>query len=121
MPSAGLAEQAAAALVHRHGGGAFAILSERAATAEELGHRVAAQTWRAMAAAAARLLDCDRYDPDRRLAPHAPDAARPRASAGPAALNPAEAGPGATVCPPATAAAGGRRRRTRGGDGMPVD
>ena len=45
--SAGLAEQAAAGLVRNHGFGALTILADRAEMAEELGHRVAAQTWRA--------------------------------------------------------------------------
>jgi len=50
-----LTQQAAAAFVRRHGGSAAAILGERAELAAELGHRAAADTWRAMAAAAARL------------------------------------------------------------------
>jgi hypothetical protein len=52
----GLTEQAAAGLVRNHGRGALTILAERAELAEELGHRVAAKTWREIADAAARLL-----------------------------------------------------------------
>jgi hypothetical protein len=51
-----LTEQAAAELVRRHGHGALAILGERAEMAGELGHRVAAKTWREMADAVACLL-----------------------------------------------------------------
>jgi hypothetical protein len=54
--SAGLAEQAAAGFVRNHGLGALTILADRAELAEELGHRVAAQTWRGIAVAAAHLL-----------------------------------------------------------------
>jgi hypothetical protein len=56
----GLSELAAAKLIESHGGLALAILEQRAELAEELGHRVAATTWHAMADAAARLLRCDR-------------------------------------------------------------
>jgi hypothetical protein len=59
----GLTEQAAAAFVRRHGSGALTILQDRAETAEELGHRTAAKTWREMAAAAARLLRVDDMSP----------------------------------------------------------
>jgi hypothetical protein len=52
----GLTEQAAAEFVRRHGRGALTILGERAEMAAELGHRVAAKTWRDMADAVARLL-----------------------------------------------------------------
>jgi hypothetical protein len=61
---ADLTEQAAAGLVEKHGVGALTILRERAQTAEELGHRVAAATWHQMADAAARLLRIDRSDAD---------------------------------------------------------
>jgi hypothetical protein len=57
-----LTEQAAAEFVQRHGRGALAILWERAETAEELGHRVAATTWRELADAAARLLGVNEAD-----------------------------------------------------------
>ena len=57
-----LTEQAAAAFVRKHGCGALAILDERAETAEELGHRVAAKTWREMADAAERLLRIEKPD-----------------------------------------------------------
>jgi hypothetical protein len=53
---AGLTEQAAAEFVRRHGRGALTILGERAEMAAELGHRVAAKTWREMADAVAWLL-----------------------------------------------------------------
>jgi len=53
---AGLTEQAAAEFVRRHGRGALTILGERAERAAELGHRVAAETWREMADAVAHLL-----------------------------------------------------------------
>ena len=62
--SAGLTEQAAAGLVRNHGVGALTILAERAEMAEELGHRVAANTWRGIADAAARLLLVERSDRD---------------------------------------------------------
>ena len=61
---ASLAEQAAAGLVRNHGFGALTILAERAELAEERGHRVAAQTWRGIAAAAARLLRMEGFDRD---------------------------------------------------------
>jgi hypothetical protein len=51
-----LTEQAAAEFVRRHGRGALTILGERAEMAAELGHPVAAKTWREMADAVARLL-----------------------------------------------------------------
>ena len=59
----GLTELAAAKFVETHGGDALRILEERAETAVELGHKVAAQTWRGMAEAAARLLGVERFDP----------------------------------------------------------
>ena len=62
--SAGLTEQAAAGLVRNHGVGALTILAERAEMAEELGHRVAANTWRGIADAAARLLRMERSERD---------------------------------------------------------
>ena len=52
---------AAAKFVESHGSAALHILDERAERAGELGHRVAAETWRGMAEAAARLL---RIEPD---------------------------------------------------------
>ena len=52
----GLTELAAAKFVETHGGDALRILEERAETAVELGHRVAARTWRDMAETAAQLL-----------------------------------------------------------------
>jgi hypothetical protein len=54
-----LTELAAAKLVESHGPDALRILEERAETATELHHNVAARTWRAMAEAAARLLDIE--------------------------------------------------------------
>jgi hypothetical protein len=51
---------AAAKLVESHGPKALFILDDRAELAEELGHRVAAATWRGMADEAARLLRTDR-------------------------------------------------------------
>ena len=62
---ANLTEQAAAEFVRGHGGGALAILGERAELAEELGHRVAAKTWREMGGAAARLLGVEQLDIER--------------------------------------------------------
>ena len=59
---ANLTEQAAAEFVRRHGDRALAILGERAELAEELGHRVAAKTWREMAGAAAHLLGVEQSD-----------------------------------------------------------
>lgn len=56
----GLTELAAAKFVETHGGDALRILEERAETAVELGHKVAARTWRDMAEAAARLLGVER-------------------------------------------------------------
>jgi hypothetical protein len=61
-PRADLTEQAAAEFVRRHGRAALAILGERAETAEELGHRVAATAWREMETAAAHLLGTDDAD-----------------------------------------------------------
>ena len=61
-PQPGLSELAAAAFVLRHGGGALLILEERAETAEELGHKLAARTWREMAGAAAKILGVGRLD-----------------------------------------------------------
>ena len=57
-----LTELAAAKFVESHGADALRILDERAETAVELGHKVAARTWRDMADAAARLLGADRPD-----------------------------------------------------------
>jgi hypothetical protein len=57
----GLTELAAAKFVESHGGDALRILDERAETAVELGHKLAAHTWRDMADAAARLLGVERY------------------------------------------------------------
>jgi hypothetical protein len=51
-----LTEMAAAEFIERHGPAGLAILKERADLADELGHKFAAQTWRSMADAAARLL-----------------------------------------------------------------
>jgi hypothetical protein len=68
--SAGLAEQAAAGLVRNHGPRALTILAERAEMAEERGNRVAAEAWRGIADAAARLLR--REGTDRGLASSAP-------------------------------------------------
>jgi len=59
----GLTELAAAKFVESHGPDALRILEERAETAVELGHKVAARTWRGMADAAARLLGVERLDP----------------------------------------------------------
>ena len=61
---ADLTEQAAAEFVRRHGRGALTILRERAETAEELGHRIAATAWRELADAAARLLGVKEADMD---------------------------------------------------------
>lgn len=58
----GLTELAAAKFVETHGCDALRILEERAETATELGHKVAARTWQDMAAAAARLLRTGRVD-----------------------------------------------------------
>ena len=51
-----LTELAARKFVESHGGDALGILVERAALAEERGHRVAARTWRELADSAARIL-----------------------------------------------------------------
>jgi hypothetical protein len=59
----GLTELAAAKFVESHGGDALSILEERFETAVELGHKVAARTWRDMADAAARLLGVERFGP----------------------------------------------------------
>jgi hypothetical protein len=72
--SPGLTEQAAAGLVRNHGLRALTILAERAELAEELGHRVAAKTWREIADAAAHLLRIEGVDRD--LARPVPFAAR---------------------------------------------
>jgi hypothetical protein len=61
---AGLTEQAAAEFVRRHGRGALAILGERAEMAAELGHRVAAKTWREMADTVACLLRSGKSEVD---------------------------------------------------------
>jgi len=80
--SAGLAEQAAAGLVRNHGFGALTILAERAEMADERGHRVAAEAWRRIADAAARLLRVEgpRGDPTRSppFRSHQPASFRPR-------------------------------------------
>jgi len=55
-----LTELAAAKFVESHGGDALRILEERFETAVELGHKVAARTWRDMADAAAGLLGIER-------------------------------------------------------------
>ena len=57
----GLTELAAAKFVESHGTDALRILEERAETAVELGHKVAARTWHDMADAAARLLGVERF------------------------------------------------------------
>lgn len=73
----GLTEQAAAEFVRRHGYGALPILGERAETAAEFGHRVAAKTWREMADAVVRLLQSKK--PDVELTrPGAPQSGSPR-------------------------------------------
>jgi hypothetical protein len=54
---------AAAKFIESHGRAALRILDERAALAGERGHRVAAETWRDMAEAAARLLHGERDAP----------------------------------------------------------
>ena len=59
----GLTELAAAKFVESHGSDALRILEERAETAVELGHEVAARTWRDMADAAARLLRVEPFGP----------------------------------------------------------
>jgi predicted ArsR family transcriptional regulator len=77
----GLTELAAAKFVESHGAEALGILDQRAETAIELGHKVAARTWRDMADAAARLLGVDRADHRLpRMAPPLPTrrASRPR-------------------------------------------
>ena len=66
---AGLTEQAAAELIQRHGRGALTILADRTETAEELGHRTAAKTWREMTAAAVRLLQVRGSDVDKPSSP----------------------------------------------------
>ena len=58
-----LTELAAAKFVESHGADALRILEERAETAVELGHKVAARTWRDMADAAARLLGVEPFEP----------------------------------------------------------
>lgn len=50
---------AAAEFVESRGAGALRILRERAELAEQLGHRVAAQTWRRMLANAETLVEAD--------------------------------------------------------------
>ncbi len=58
-PEAGrsnLTQLAAAKFVESHGCDALGILADRAATAAERGHSIAAKTWRGMADTAARLL-----------------------------------------------------------------
>ena len=52
----GLTELAARKFVESHGDDALGILGERAAMAEERGHKIAASTWRDLAAAAAHIL-----------------------------------------------------------------
>jgi hypothetical protein len=51
---------AAAKFIESRGPNALRILDERAELAEELGHQIAAATWRDMAEAAARLLRAER-------------------------------------------------------------
>ena len=51
-----LTELAAAKFVECHGRSGLAILQERAELSDQLGHKVAARSWRMMADAAARLL-----------------------------------------------------------------
>jgi hypothetical protein len=51
-----LTDLAGCKFVESHGSEALAILEERARLAEELGHALAARTWRALAAAARRAL-----------------------------------------------------------------
>lgn len=65
---------AAAKLIESHGAGALRLLDERAELAEQLGHRIAAATWRDIAAAAARLLRAERDAPamPRRIARRLP-------------------------------------------------
>jgi hypothetical protein len=65
----GLTALAAAKFIESHGSEALRILDERAELAEELGHRIAAATWRDMAAAAARLLRAPRRDPPAAVPP----------------------------------------------------
>ena len=72
MVSTDLTEQAAAGLVRNHGFGALAILAGRAELAEELGHRVAAETWRGIADAAARLLRMEKSHRDLAWSAHPP-------------------------------------------------
>lgn len=55
-----LTELAAAEFIGRHGRGGLSILEERAALADQLGHKLAAKTWRKIADAAARLLRTQR-------------------------------------------------------------
>jgi hypothetical protein len=55
-PRMTLTQLAAAKFVESHGGDALGILADRAATAAERGHSIAAKTWRSMADTAARLL-----------------------------------------------------------------
>ena len=55
---ADLTELAARKFVESHGGDALGILGERAAMAEERGHKIAANTWRDLAAAAHILTAC---------------------------------------------------------------
>jgi hypothetical protein len=56
----GLTDLAAAKFVESHGAEALRILEQRADTAQELGHKLAARTWRDLAGAAARLLGVER-------------------------------------------------------------
>ena len=58
-----LTELAAAKFIESHGRDGLRILDERAELAEELGHKVAAKTWRNIAAAAARILRIERVHP----------------------------------------------------------
>jgi hypothetical protein len=63
-----LARLAAQKFVESHGCDALGILGERAALAAERGHRVAAKTWRDLAAIAAGILETSRASPPDALA-----------------------------------------------------
>src|SRR5678815_3171991 len=65
-------EPTAAKFVERHGADALRILDERAETALQLGHKIAASTWREIADAAAGLLGVEQP-----ASPHPPDAQSP--------------------------------------------
>jgi hypothetical protein len=59
-PSSNLTQLAAAKFVEAHGGEALRILTERAELAEELGHKIGAQTWREMIEVVEQLLGAER-------------------------------------------------------------